>query len=109
MGLVRISTDQYIGKIFKILTKNWSKIKVFIFLIEHLIEFQVKVRFLFIFLGPKKSNIDYYEIGRCMGTLMTNKVSFCFIKIKKSKEKLVYLTCDRSFTNALTMPRQDSS
>ena len=35
---------------------------------------QLKVKFMFILLGPKNDNIDYLEIGRCMGTLMTNKV-----------------------------------
>jgi hypothetical protein len=29
----------------------------------------------FVLLGPRNENIDYLEIGRCMGTLMTNKVS----------------------------------
>lgn len=32
-----------------------------------------KVRFIFVLLGPKNENIDYIEIGRCIGTLMTNK------------------------------------
>jgi len=41
---------------------------------DHVIDFGIRVRFLFIFLGPKRDNIDYYEIARCMGTLMTNKV-----------------------------------
>lgn len=33
----------------------------------------VKVKFLFVLIGPRNENIDYLEIGRCMGTLMTNK------------------------------------
>ncbi|CAF0718290.1 unnamed protein product [Brachionus calyciflorus] len=33
----------------------------------------VKVRFIFVLLGPRNENIDYIEIGRCIGTLMTNK------------------------------------
>lgn len=32
-----------------------------------------KVRFIFVLLGPKNENIDYIEIGRCIGTLMTSK------------------------------------
>jgi solute carrier family 4 (anion exchanger), member 2 len=38
-----------------------------------IVEMPVKVKFLFILLGPPNDNIDYLEIGRCMGTLMTNK------------------------------------
>ena len=34
--------------------------------------FRIKIRFLFIFLGPK-SKFSYVEIGRCMGNLMTNE------------------------------------
>lgn len=40
-----------------------------------MVEIQLKVRFVFVLLGPKNDNIDYLEIGRCIGTLMTNKVS----------------------------------
>ena len=50
------------------------------FIKDHLLEFQIKVKFLFIFLGPKRDNIDYHEIGRCMGTLMTNRVNLKAIK-----------------------------
>ena len=39
-----------------------------------MVEVQLKVRFLFVLLGPKNDKIDYLEIGRCIGTLMTNKV-----------------------------------
>ncbi len=34
--------------------------------------FRMKIRFLFIFLGPK-NKFSFVEIGRCMGNLMTNK------------------------------------
>ena len=40
-------------------------------------------------MGPRKNNIEYYEIGRCMGTLMTNKVNlelkFCAHYLLKKK------------------------
>ncbi|RNA18758.1 anion exchange 2-like isoform X2, partial [Brachionus plicatilis] len=36
-------------------------------------ESNIKVRFIFVLLGPRNENIDYIEIGRCIGTLMTNK------------------------------------
>jgi hypothetical protein len=39
----------------------------------------VKCKFVFVLLGPHNENIDYLEIGRCMGTLMTNKVSIAYI------------------------------
>jgi hypothetical protein len=45
-----------------------------LFFLEHVIDLGIRVRFLFIFLGPKRDNIDYYQIARCMGTLMANKV-----------------------------------
>lgn len=35
-------------------------------------DFKINVRFLFIFLGPKKPDFDYHEVGRCVGALMTN-------------------------------------
>jgi len=38
-----------------------------------MLEVQLKTRFLFVLLGPRNENIDYLEIGRCIGTLMTNK------------------------------------
>jgi hypothetical protein len=34
---------------------------------------EVKLKFLFVLLGPRNDNIDYFEIGRCIGTLMTNR------------------------------------
>jgi hypothetical protein len=40
-----------------------------------MVEVNLKIRFVFILLGPKNENIDYLEIGRCMGTLMQNKVN----------------------------------
>ena len=36
--------------------------------------FRMKIRFLFIFLGPS-NKFSYLEVGRCMGCLMNNKVS----------------------------------
>ena len=54
MGFVRLKNSQFI---------------------DDFVEVQIKVRFLFVLLGPKNDNIDYLEIGRCIGTLMTNKVN----------------------------------
>jgi hypothetical protein len=51
--------------------------------IDDFVEVQLKVKFLFILLGPKNDNIDYLEIGRCMGTLMTNKVIKQFTFLEK--------------------------
>ncbi len=50
----------------------------------------MKVRFLFILLGPKNPEIDYVELGRCMGTLMTNRVSsnLCFIQHRSAKKNV---------------------
>lgn len=41
--------------------------------LEEFAESNIKVRFIFVLLGPRNDNIDYIEIGRCIGTLMTNK------------------------------------
>ncbi len=38
-----------------------------------MLEVHLKTRFIFVLLGPKNEKIDYLEIGRCIGTLMTNK------------------------------------
>ena len=40
----------------------------------NLTEVAIPIRFLFIILGPP-SNHDYYEIGRSIATLMSDKVS----------------------------------
>jgi hypothetical protein len=77
----------------------------------------LKVRFLFILLGPKNPEIDYLELGRCMGTLMTNKVlDFSFeqaedivsneirfkefhVKAYKALDRRELVDCITSFTN----------
>ncbi len=46
--------------------------------LDNLLEVPLPSRFLFILMGPAKSNMDYHEIGRSISTLMANKVSSCF-------------------------------
>lgn len=49
-------------------------------ILENVCDPAIKVRFFFILLGPKNESIDYLEIGRCVGTLMTNKVKISMSK-----------------------------
>lgn len=42
--------------------------------LPELMEPIVNVRFLFVVLGPTLSTVDYHNVGRAIGTLMTNKV-----------------------------------
>jgi len=44
------------------------------FNLDDLDGFRVKIRYLFIFLGPK-SHFSYLETGRCIGNLMNDKVN----------------------------------
>jgi hypothetical protein len=44
------------------------------------------VRFIIIILGPPKFGVDYHELGRAMGTLMSDKVCL-FYKIKRKKKR----------------------
>ena len=37
-------------------------------------EQQIPVRFILIVLGPDDDQVDYYEVGRSISTLMSNKV-----------------------------------
>lgn len=41
-------------------------------------EYGVKIRFIILFFGPNKPNVDYGEIGRCVGALMNNQVLYYF-------------------------------
>lgn len=41
--------------------------------IANVLEVTVPVRFLIILLGPKSRDLDYHEVGRAFGTLMSNK------------------------------------
>ncbi|CAF0838647.1 unnamed protein product, partial [Brachionus calyciflorus] len=66
--------------------------------LDHFVDFEIKLRFMFIFLGPKsKTNINYLEIGRCMGTLMANKEFLdCAFNAKNKPDILNGI---RAFTN----------
>lgn len=44
-------------------------------LLDDVLEVTVPVRFVFVILGPSSVAIDYHEIGRSIGTLMSNQVS----------------------------------
>ncbi|GIY74133.1 anion exchange protein 2 [Caerostris darwini] len=39
----------------------------------YFLEIPIKVRFLFVLLGPSESSLDYHEIGRAIGALMSNE------------------------------------
>ncbi len=40
----------------------------------NLTEAPLAVRFLFVMIGPKKSTVDYFEVGRSISTLLSNSV-----------------------------------
>jgi hypothetical protein len=77
MAFVRLTNCTLIGKfiVLKIYFKFQSLLKFLLLQkIDEMVELNLKTRFIFILLGPKNENIDYLEIGRCIGTLMQNKV-----------------------------------
>ncbi|XP_068091353.1 anion exchange protein 2 isoform X2 [Hyperolius riggenbachi] len=41
--------------------------------LDSVLEVPIPVRFLFVLLGPRSSNMDYHEIGRSISTLMSDK------------------------------------
>lgn len=58
----------------------------------NLTEVSIPVRFLFVIMGPP-SNHDYFEIGRSIATLMSDKVRSSFFSYVRNKKK-VYLPRD---------------
>lgn len=60
--------------------------------LPELLEPVVKIRFIFIVLGPRSADYsdihDYHEIGRAIGILMSNKVRSAFHKI--CSEKIIF-------------------
>ena len=56
-----------------------SKVSAFVRLdhgctLGNLAEVQIPVRFLFLLLGPDEGDTDYHEVGRSIGTLMSDKI-----------------------------------
>lgn len=41
-----------------------------------IMDIPLPIRFLIIVLGPPIADVNYYELGRSIATLMSNKVSF---------------------------------
>lgn len=79
MAFVRLTNDQAIGILNSIISSKYNfcqfkKKKKILLIKDHQIEYGVKIRFIIILFGPAKPNIDYREIGRCMGALMNNEV-----------------------------------
>lgn len=44
--------------------------------LDSALEAPVPVRFVFVLVGPSKTDIDYHETGRAMSALMADKVSY---------------------------------
>uniref|UniRef100_UPI00398EC2D1 anion exchange protein 2-like isoform X2 n=1 Tax=Pristiophorus japonicus TaxID=55135 RepID=UPI00398EC2D1 len=42
--------------------------------LESVLEIPIPIRFIFLLLGPSTSSLDYYEIGRSISTLMSDKI-----------------------------------
>lgn len=45
--------------------------------LDSALEAPVPVRFVFVLVGPSKTDMDYHETGRAMSALMADKVSYC--------------------------------
>ncbi|GFY34039.1 anion exchange protein 3 [Trichonephila clavipes] len=56
----------------------------------HFLEIPIKVRFLFVLLGPSDSILDYHEIGRAIGALMSNENFHTAAYRAKSKKDLLH-------------------
>lgn len=73
--------------------------------IDEMVQVQLKVRFIFVLLGPKNDNIDYVEIGRCIGTLMTNKEFHdCAYRANDRRELIENITSFANRSLCLVLP-----
>ena len=68
----------------------------------------IRVKFVFVLLGPKNDHIDYMEIGRCMGTLMTNKEFHdCAYRANERRELIEGITSFINRSLCLVVPVGD--
>lgn len=66
-------------------------------------EVPIPVRFLFILLGPKKSGLDYHEIGRSIATLMSNR-HFHNIAYKADDRKELLSAINEFLDDSIVLP-----
>jgi hypothetical protein len=111
MAFIRLTNDQYIGKYsFSFFSSKLQIFKLISFVLDHFFDYQIKVRFMFIFLGPKKSNIDYHEVGRCMGTMMTDSDFVEYAYSAKKRQDLIRgisQFCSKCFCIAMPLGQFD--
>lgn len=63
----------------------------------------IPVRFLFILLGPKKSGLDYHEVGRSIATLMSNR-HFHNIAYKADDRKELLSAINEFLDDSIVLP-----
>lgn len=61
------------------------------------------MRFLFILLGPKKSGLDYHEVGRSIATLMSNR-HFHNIAYKADDRKELLSAINEFLDDSIVLP-----
>lgn len=71
-----------------------------------LIEVNIPVRFIFILLGPKKTNVDYHEVGRSISTLMANQ-QFHNIAYRADNRKALLSAINEFLDDSIVLPPGD--
>ncbi|EDO31793.1 predicted protein [Nematostella vectensis] len=71
--------------------------------LRNLAEVNIPVRFLFILLGPDDKSIDYHEVGRCVATLMSDRL---FLDCAYDAEELqdLYDAMDSFLSDTVIIP-----
>ena len=71
--------------------------------VEYKLQVPIPVRFLFILLGPKKSRLDYHEVGRSIATLMSNR-HFHNIAYKADDRKELLSAINEFLDDSIVLP-----
>ncbi|XP_071443219.1 band 3 anion transport protein isoform X2 [Hetaerina americana] len=72
-------------------------------LLPTITEVPIPVRFMFILLGPKESDLDYHEIGRSISTLMSNS-HFHNIAYKATEKKELLSAINEFLDDSIVLP-----
>ncbi|XP_046401181.1 anion exchange protein 2 isoform X2 [Ischnura elegans] len=72
-------------------------------LLPTITEVPIPVRFMFILLGPKESDLDYHEIGRSISTLMSN-AHFHNIAYKANEKKELLSAINEFLDDSIVLP-----
>jgi len=75
-------------------------------IIPTLTEVKIPVRFMFILLGPRETDLDYHEVGRSISTLMAN-TSFHKIAYKATEKRELLSAINEFLDDSIVLPPGD--